>query len=59
MQAVYVVGKKNEKLQIVANIGKAHGCESFTLDVTKFRGFPHHWNINRRAAADVEWFPLR
>src|SRR5215471_10665203 len=54
MQTIYFVGKKNEKLEIVANIRKADCSEALALEVTKSRGFSHHRNIYRAAAADVE-----
>ena len=53
-QTIYVVGKKNEKLEIVAGIRKADGGKAFALGVTKSCRLPHHRKIDRRAAADVE-----
>ena len=58
-QTVHVVGKKNEKLKIAAGIRNAHGGEALSLRVAELRGFAHRWGIDRRAAADVERFPLR
>src|SRR4029450_13995406 len=58
-QTIYVAGKKNEKLEIVAGVGNADRGEAFAPGVTKSRRFPHHRNIDRRAAADVECSRLR
>src|SRR5581483_10404329 len=58
-QAIYLVGKQYEKLEIVAEIAKADGGKAVALGVTKSCGFPHHRKIDRRATADMEWFRLR
>src|SRR6516165_10359441 len=57
-QAVYVVRKKNDELQVVACVGKGYDRESFASCVTEIRSFSHHWNIDR-CAANEEWLGLR
>src|SRR5262249_548656 len=53
-QTIYVVGKKDEKLKIVAGIRKTDSGEAFLLGVTKPRRFPHRRNIDRCAAANMK-----
>src|SRR5919198_2463174 len=47
-QTIYLVGKKNEKLEIIAGIGNADCGEPLALGVTKSCGFPHRRKIDRR-----------
>src|SRR5437764_12950899 len=57
-QTIYVVRKKDEELKIVANVGNAYRDESLALNEAKRRLLIHRWNIDRRAAANMEWFGL-
>src|SRR6266545_1927253 len=57
-QTIYLVGKKNKTLEIVASIRKADGGKALALGITKSCRLPHHRKIDRRAAANMEWFRL-
>src|SRR5207244_10309308 len=58
-EAIHLVWKKDEKLEIVAGIRKAHGGKALALGVTKSCRLSHHQKIYRRAAANMKWFRLR
>src|SRR5437016_2296884 len=48
VQTLYVVGEKNEELEIIPDVGEAHSGKSFALRVAEmFIGLPHHRYIYR------------
>src|SRR6266508_841835 len=54
-QTIYLVGKKNEELEIIADVGKANGNESLALRVAEMPiHLPHHRNIDRSASRNVK-----
>src|SRR5439155_24020150 len=57
-QTIYVIGKKDEELKIVANVGKAYRDESLALGKTKRCRLSHRWNIDGRAAANMKCLGL-
>ena len=57
---MYLVGKKNEKLQVVACVEKTHDRESFAPCVTEvITSFLHHRDIQRGTAVNEERLSLR
>ena len=58
-QTVYVIRKKNEKLEITASVRKCHSRKPFALCIAEIPRRVHHWNIDRHAPADMERFRLR
>src|SRR6266481_7814528 len=60
VEAVYVVGKQNQELEIVPCVGKTHGGVSIAFGITEMLiGLSHHRNICRSSAVNMKRLWLR
>src|SRR4029453_3207437 len=60
VQTIHVVGKKNEELELAADVREAYRCKSVALPITEILVFfPHHPHIDGRLSVNVEWLRPR
>src|SRR5436190_23564372 len=60
VQTIYVVGKKNDEMEITAGVREAHSRESVVLRITEILiSFSHHRDVNRCATVNMKRLRLR